>query len=204
MTLTAKAESTRGAILAAGEDLILAKGFTGVGLQQILTACGVPKGSFYHYFSSKEGFGVAVLERYVETYLEAVEGLLSGMGSPTGTTGTGATARDRLRMLGDAWAGHAGEASADRCLVVKLAAEVSSFSEPMRLALADGVARLVALMAGVVAEGQQDGSITSPCPAAELAESLYELWLGAALLDRISRDGTPFVSALRTTSLLLD
>ena len=199
MTLTAKAESTRGAILAAGEDLILAKGFTGVGLQQILTACGVPKGSFYHYFSSKEGFGVAVLERYVETYLEAVSGLLTG-----GPTGSDTPARDRLRMLGDAWAGHAGEASADRCLVVKLAAEVSSFSEPMRLALADGVARLVALMAGVVAEGQEDGSITSPRPAAELAESLYELWLGAALLDRISRDGAPFVSALRTTSLLLD
>ena len=203
MTLTAKAESTRGAILAAGEDLILAKGFTGVGLQQILTACGVPKGSFYHYFSSKEGFGVAVLERYVETYLEAVSGLLTG--GPTGSgSNAPATARDRLRMLGDAWAGHAGEASADRCLVVKLAAEVSSFSEPMRLALADGVARLVALMAGVVAEGQEDGSITSPRPAAELAESLYELWLGAALLDRISRDGAPFVSALRTTSLLLD
>ncbi|MGD8194204.1 TetR/AcrR family transcriptional regulator [Herbiconiux sp. P18] len=194
MTLTAKAELTRDTILAAGEELILAKGFTGVGLQEILSTCGVPKGSFYHYFASKEGFGVAVLDRYVETYLEAVGALLERPG----------TARERLTLLAEAWAGRVGSASADRCLVVKLAAEVSDFSEPMRLSLAGGVGRLVDLLASVVAAGQAEGSVTSGRPARELAESLYELWLGAALLDRLARDGSPFDSALRTTAVLLD
>lgn len=194
MSLTAKAELTREAILATGEGLIRTKGFVGVGLQEILSTCGVPKGSFYHYFASKEGFGVAVLDRYVETYLQAVGGLVDRP----------ATGRDRILLLAHAWAGRHGEASADHCLVVKLSAEVSSFSEPMRLTLADGVARLTTLLAGVVTEGYADGSIAERRPARELAESLYELWLGAALLDRLARDGSPFVSALRTTDALLD
>lgn len=194
MSLTAKAEITRDAILATGEELISAKGFVGVGLQEILSTCGVPKGSFYHYFASKEGFGVAVLDRYVETYLGAVGGLVQRPG----------TGRDRIRILAHAWAGRIGEASADHCLVVKLSAEVSSFSEPMRLTLADGVARLIALFSEVVAGGYADGSIAERRPARELAESLYQLWLGAALLDRLARDGSPFEVALRTTDALLD
>lgn len=193
MALTAKAELTRDAILATGEDLILAKGFVGVGLQEILATCGVPKGSFYHYFSSKEGFGVAVLARYIETYLAAVERLLQRPG----------TARQRVRAMADAWAGRVGSASADRCLVVKLSAEVSSISEPMRLSLADGVARLIDLLAATVTDGYADGSITDRRPARELASALYELWLGAALLDRLMRDGSPFDSALSATDALL-
>ncbi|GAA4771282.1 TetR/AcrR family transcriptional regulator [Microbacterium gilvum] len=193
MTRTAKAELTRDAILATGEELIRAKGFTGVGLQEILATCGVPKGSFYHYFPSKEAFGVAVLERYVERYLAAVEALLAD----------GGTAHERIRRLAEAWAGQAGEASAERCLVVKLSAEVSGYSEPLRETLDDGVRRLVALLAVTVAAGHADGSIPERRPAADLAASLYQLWLGAALVDRLRRDGEAFRSALLTTDILL-
>ena len=43
----------------------------------VLTAAEVPKGSFYHYFGSKEAFGQALLERYFELYLAAMDELLS-------------------------------------------------------------------------------------------------------------------------------
>src|ERR1700742_2378050 len=46
------------------------KGFTAVGLNELLTAAGVPKGSFYHYFDSKESFGEALLEDYFAGYLK--------------------------------------------------------------------------------------------------------------------------------------
>ena len=193
MTRTAKAEATRDAILSTGEGLILDKGFVGVGLQEILTTCGVPKGSFYHYFPSKEAFGVAVVERYVEHYLAAVDALL---------VDGGGTARERIRRLAEAWSGQQGEASAERCLVVKLSAEVSSFSEPMRETLSDGVRRLLRGLADTVATGYAEGSIPERRPAAEVAESLYQAWLGAALLDRLRRDGEAFRTALLTTDLL--
>lgn len=49
-------------ILDTAKPIMLRKGFSAVGLNEILQAAGVPKGSFYHYFGSKEAFGEALLE----------------------------------------------------------------------------------------------------------------------------------------------
>jgi TetR/AcrR family transcriptional regulator, transcriptional repressor for nem operon len=57
--------ATRDKIIASGIRAILDKSFNAVGLNEILADAGVPKGSFYHYFKSKEAFGVAVVERFV-------------------------------------------------------------------------------------------------------------------------------------------
>lgn len=53
----------------------------------------MPKGSFYHYFSSKEAFGCALLQQYVESYGHKLNDLL-------GETGNG---RERLMRYWDAW-----------------------------------------------------------------------------------------------------
>ena len=39
----------RGSILEAGQRIMAGKGFSAVGLNEILAGAGVPKGSFYHY-----------------------------------------------------------------------------------------------------------------------------------------------------------
>ena len=69
-------------ILDCGERLIANKGFVGVGLSEILSTANVPKGSFYHYFSSKERFGEELLSRYVDGYLARLDSLLSDDGTP--------------------------------------------------------------------------------------------------------------------------
>ena len=46
------------------------RGFTGMGLSELLKTAEVPKGSFYHYFRSKEAFGVALLENHYAGYLQ--------------------------------------------------------------------------------------------------------------------------------------
>jgi len=58
---------TRDHLLATGEAVIRGKGFAAVGLAEILGEAGVPKGSFYHYFKSKEAFGAEMLARYFIT-----------------------------------------------------------------------------------------------------------------------------------------
>ncbi len=50
----------RQSILDIAKPIILGKGFSAVGLNEILGAADVPKGSFYHYFKSKELFGEAL------------------------------------------------------------------------------------------------------------------------------------------------
>src|SRR3954447_18309318 len=57
--------TTKERILNAAEELMLQKSFHSVGLNEILSAVKVPKGSFYHYFESKEHFGVELLKHYV-------------------------------------------------------------------------------------------------------------------------------------------
>ena len=67
-------------ILDQGKAIITRKGFAGVGLNEILSAAAVPKGSFYHYFKSKELFGEAMLADYVQGYLAEMEAVLSQPG----------------------------------------------------------------------------------------------------------------------------
>ena len=69
-------------ILDTGRSIILGKGFSAVGLNEILAIAQVPKGSFYHYFKSKEIFGEAMVESYVSDYLARVDDLLKADGSP--------------------------------------------------------------------------------------------------------------------------
>src|ERR1700722_9813415 len=57
--------TTKERILDAAEEIMLQKSFHSVGLNEILSAVKVPKGSFYHYFQSKEQFGVELLKHYV-------------------------------------------------------------------------------------------------------------------------------------------
>ena len=53
------------------------KGYTAVGLAEVVKAASVPKGSFYYYFKSKEEFGQALLQEYFSDYLIMVDAMLN-------------------------------------------------------------------------------------------------------------------------------
>lgn len=190
-------------LLDCGERLIANKGFVGVGLAEILNTAGVPKGSFYHYFGSKERFGEELLVRYLDRYLAQLDGLL-------GADGSADSARTRLMRYWSQWnlaqchsaPGTGGDAST-KCLIVKLSAEVADISETMRLTLRDGTQRVVQRLAQCLEEARGDGSVPASLDAHATALTLYELWLGASLLAKLHRDGSPFEHALRSTELLL-
>ena len=59
--------NTREKIIHEGARLIHAQGYKATGIQQILDAVGIPKGSFYFYFKSKDDFGCAVIDHFTET-----------------------------------------------------------------------------------------------------------------------------------------
>ena len=147
MNLSKKAETTRRHILDTGYQLVLHKGFAGLGLLEILKACNVPKGSFYHYFKSKESFGCALLQQYVDGYGQKLDDLLDEPGN----------GRERLMRYLDAWISAPSNPTlgwADKCLVVKLAAEVADLSEDMRMVLDTGVQRLLERIASLIEEAR--------------------------------------------------
>ncbi|MFT8474874.1 MAG: helix-turn-helix domain-containing protein, partial [Acetobacter orientalis] len=65
MTVPNKHESAKRSILDSARPLIGARGFSAVGIAQILVQARIPKGSFYHYFNSKEHFGEELLSLYI-------------------------------------------------------------------------------------------------------------------------------------------
>ena len=192
-----KSEATRQHILNTSYKLVLHKGFVGVGLQEILKTCDVPKGSFYHYFSSKEAFGCELLQHYLADYKVKIDELMQvEQGS----------AYARLVALWQAWIddpSHHDGGWAENCLIVKLAAEVSDLSEDMRQILNFGVTKLTARISSLLSEGQQDGSIPSHIEPEKMAQTMYQLWLGAALLARLAQNKQSLYLALETTQQLL-
>jgi TetR/AcrR family transcriptional repressor of nem operon len=197
--------SAKHQLLDCGERLIANKGFVSVGLAEILNTAGVPKGSFYHYFGSKERFGEELLVRYLDRYLAQLDALL-------GATGNADSARARLMRYWSYWnvaqCNSAPEACGEsgggtKCLIVKLSAEVADISETMRLTLRAGTDRVVQRLAQCLEDARADGSVPTTLDAQATALTLYELWLGASLLAKLRRDGSPFEHALRSTELLL-
>ena len=190
-SITEGTGGTRQQILDTARSLIVGKGFTAVGLSEILTTAGVPRGSFYHWFGSKEQFGEALLQRYFDLYLQQVNAVLADTSRP---------ARARLLDFFGQWQHQqtAGGTEA-RCLVVKLSAEVCDLSEPMRLALDQGTAQVVASLVRCLADGLAGGEFTPPMNPVQKAESLYQRWLGATLLARVRRSSAPLDQALADT-----
>ena len=200
-----KSEATRLHILNSSFQLVLHKGFVGVGLQEILKNCDVPKGSFYYYFASKEAFGCALLQQYLADYKVKIDQLIQQEQR---------SAYASLMALWQAWIDnsshiesdvghHSDEGWAENCLIVKLAAEVSDLSEDMRQILNFGVRKLTERISGLIQAGQQDGSIPVHIDAEKMAQTMYHLWLGAALLARLAQDKQPLYLALETTQQLL-
>jgi len=64
---------TREHIIQTGAELILRNGFRATGINTVLEEAGVPKGSFYYYFKSKNDFGLAVIDAYAEVYRQRLD-----------------------------------------------------------------------------------------------------------------------------------
>ncbi|WP_028535883.1 TetR/AcrR family transcriptional regulator [Paludibacterium yongneupense] len=185
-------EDTRRAILDVGHTIMSQRGFSGVGLQELLATAGIPKGSFYHYFGSKERYGCELLQQYIEDY----DARLCTLFRPDGKS----NGRERLMRYWIGWLEtQCGDDARRYCLVVKLGAEVADLSSEMRAILHAGTGRIIARLADCIEQGIADGSLSQTLNPARTAGMLYAMWLGASLLAKLSCDRAPLEQALQST-----
>jgi TetR/AcrR family transcriptional regulator, transcriptional repressor for nem operon len=59
-------ENRRYIILEKASELVRKQGFNNTGIQEILDAVSIPKGSFYYYFKSKEDFGIQLIDYFFQ------------------------------------------------------------------------------------------------------------------------------------------
>lgn len=196
MNTVSDVSAQREHILEVAQRVIGKKGYAAVGLTEILTEAKVPKGSFYYYFKSKDAFGEALLKHYFDGYLAEMDDILNSSGK---------TNAERLMGYWLHWQNV--QESFDcqgKCLAVKLGAEVSDLSEAMRLALSAGTAGIINRLAKSIEEGIADGSLAIKNDARELAHTLYQQWLGASLMAKITRNKAPLQNAMAATTVLLN
>lgn len=186
---------TREHLLATGEQLCMHRGFTGMGLSELLKTAEVPKGSFYHYFRSKEAFGVAMLERhYVGYHQRLAHHFAHGSGNY----------RDRLiAYFQETLNQFSQKGIISGCLTVKLSAEVCDLSEDMRSAMDRGASRVIALLAEALENGRRSRCLAFEGNALTQGQVLYALWLGANLQAKISRSALPLESAVAHAKTIL-
>jgi TetR/AcrR family transcriptional repressor of nem operon len=192
---THAASDARQSILDTGQRIMARKGFSAVGLNEILATAGVPKGSFYHYFGSKDAFGEALLENYFEDYLADIDKTLRQ---------PGLTMAQRLMNYWGQWQENQSFLDCQgKCLAVKLGAEVADLSEAMRLALKRGTSGVIDRLGRAIEAGVAEGSLPITGDPNCVAQSLYQLWLGASVMVKIVRSVQPFETAMLTTRQIL-
>lgn len=185
-----KAVTTRKRILESAHHIMAGRGYVAVGLNEVLAEAGVPKGSFYHWFSSRDSFGHALVVHYFDDYLATTDRTVARQ------------AKGAVRLL-EFWQRFYEMQTFDRCtgkcLVVKLGAEVADLSESMRLALNEGIDAVVERVERMISEGLEDGSVEiEGCPH-DVARSLYDAWIGASVIAKINRDTRSLDLAMTVT-----
>ncbi len=171
-------------LLAAGLDLVHARGFAASGVKDITDAAGVPKGSFYAYFPSKEAFAAAILEHYWADISERLLPILDAEGAAPQRITRFFHALADEHEAGDFLLG---------CLIGNLSLELAGASEPVRAVLVSILDRWGGALASCVRAGQRgSGGIRVDLDAGELAAQLIEAWEGAALRGKVNRGRAPY------------
>jgi TetR/AcrR family transcriptional repressor of nem operon len=172
--------SVREHIVEAGLEQFHRLGFNGCSVEDITTHAGVPKGSFYNHFKSKEDLAVEAIERYrlegqhkclIETHRSPVKRLKEYFAFLARTF----TDRDQTRG----------------CLFGNFAAELADHSPVIRARLKQVFAEWVRALASVVAEGQAAGEISRAHKPEQLAGFLLSAWQGTLARARCTKDTAP-------------
>ena len=174
---------TRQLLIRTGLAILTEKGYSAVGVDEILRIASVPKGSFYHYFDSKEAFGHVLIDAYAEYFAGRLDRwFLDPALGPL----------DRLRaFIDDAKAGMKRHDFRRGCLVGNLGQEMGALPESFRT-------RIIAVFADwqrrtehCLVAARAAGEIAPPLSCRQLAELFWIGWEGAVLRAKLERRAGP-------------
>ncbi len=190
---------TKERLVRAGVAILTEKGFAAVGLEEILSSVNIPKGSFYHYFSSKDEFGIILIDAYAAYFSAKLDHWLTDETQPP---------LQRLRdFIEDAKAGMARHGFRRGCLVGNLGQEMGVLPERFRDRLRGVFLDWQQRTARCLAAAQAAGEIAPDEDSDKLAAFFWIGWEGAVLRAKLERSADAldvfaqgFFAALRPLS----
>jgi TetR/AcrR family transcriptional regulator, transcriptional repressor for nem operon len=219
--------STRERLLERGVARVLEAGWSATSIDVVLRECGVPKGSFYHYFQSKDAFGLALISHYQDLFTQRLE---KWFGAEQDALIQGDEAWLRLEA---ALQGLMRESAQEMarfdfkrgCLIGCLGQEVASLNEPVRLALLECLLEWekslvrpviycilcyqnnsISMPLGDMARGSAGGSVRdvrakrmvlAQAQAQALVREFWVNWQGAVLRCLLARDAQALEAVMK-------
>ncbi|QDM18791.1 TetR family transcriptional regulator [Tardiphaga sp. vice352] len=176
--------SNRERMLAAGLEVVHAHGYAGASVRDIVSAAGVPQGSFTNHFACKEEFVLEILDLYVAAGRELMAAtLLNEKLSP-------------LQRLSDYLDANQSRLDANQmrngCLFGNFSAEATDHSEPIRARLVEIFAELQRHLAICLRAAVEAGELPEDFATDEVAGFIVSSLQGACLLAKAERSPAPF------------
>lgn len=179
--------STKQRLVNAGLAMLLEHGYNDLGLQALLAATGIPKGSFYHHFKDKEDFALQVLDQYTREVHAALDVCLGDHGRRP---------LERLRCFFEMTQESYREQGYMGCLLGGLGQELSGVNEVFRRKIEGCFSVMAERMAICLEEARRGGDIPSDSDPRQMANVLVDCWEGAALRSRLRREAAPLNAML--------
>ncbi len=178
-----KFNQSRESLLAVGEELFINSSFNSVGLNDILKKSGIPKGSFYHYFDSKEDFALQVVEYYSKQSAEELGAMLAD---------DSLTKVQRLQKFFETNIDHFDDIGyCQGCLMANLSQELADVNEKLRCKINEYSQNTVDQISQCLEQTDwQELNLghLRPCEAAQI---LMNSWLGAIMKMKLQKSREP-------------
>lgn len=178
---------TKQRLLAAGLPLLLARGYHAIGVAEILAETGVPKGSFYHHFLSKEDFALQAIDLYQSGVRELLGATLTNRSRPPLV---------RVRDFFDGVKRSYDDEGYLGCFLGALGQELSGASELFRVKIEGCLGQISSSLAVCLEEARGMGDLPVHVDASAMAELLVNAWEGAALRSRLTKTPRPLDAVL--------
>ncbi len=173
---------TKQRLLELGLPLLLKHGYSDLGVATLLERAGVPKGSFYHHFSSKEDFGLQAIDFYMQNVHVALEAAFSDHRREP---------LDQIRRFFELVAdGYEGDGYLG-CLLGGLGQELSGISPAFRSKVEECFNVIAGAFTTALERADARGELREGIEPRELADLLVNCWEGAALRSRLRRSRSP-------------
>ncbi len=176
-------QDTKAELIRSGLEQLTERGFTSSGVDKILKKVGVPKGSFYHYFASKEAFGQAVIEQYANYFANKLNACLLDESYPP-------LARIN-NFVNDVKMGMIRYQFKRGCLVGNLGQEIELLPESFRQPLIEILLCWQHCIANCLKTAKMQGDISNTANCEQLAEYFWIGWEGAVSRAKLVQDTKP-------------
>jgi len=178
-------DDTKARLIAEGARLIHEKGFNHTGIQEILRAAGVPKGSFYFYFETKEQFGLAVIDYFSQYMATKLDSHLSNSALPHLT---------RLKGFFDGLVEYFRNEGCSRgCPFGNLAQELSDLNDTFRKKLNAAFDMYQAKIAACLQAAIDANEISNDLDPHEAAYFILNSWEGALTRMKTEKSLEPLI-----------